>query len=708
MRIAFLVAAAGLAAAGAAGAATSQPVTAERLAAADKDPGNWLTVGRTYTAQRYSPLDAVNTDNAAQLGVAWYHDLDTARGQEATPLVVDGVLYTSTAWSIVKAYDAKTGRPLWTYDPAVPHETLPKICCDAVNRGVAAWNGKIYVGTLDGRLIALNAATGTPVWDVVTVDQSKPYSITEAPIVVGGRVVIGNSGGEFGVRGYISAYDAETGKQDWRFYTVPGDPSQPVENEAMAKAAKTWKGKYWVTGGGGTVWGALSYDPDLDLIYFGTGNGADWDQTLRSPGGGDNLYLSSIIAVKASTGDYVWHYQTTPGEEWDYDADADPVLADLTLDGQPRKVLMQANKNGFFYVLDRTNGALISATAFTPTSWATKIDLKTGRPVENPAARYDKSGKLFMNMPGPTGAHSWQPMSFSPKSGLVYIPTQEVGFPFKADPNYKNVSPGFNLGLDLGAIAMPADPKVRAAALAGEKGYLLAWDPVKQAQAWRVDYKGPWNGGTLATAGNLVFEGDAAGEFIAYRADDGTKLWSTDAQSAVMAAPMTYAVDGEQYVAVLAGWGGAFALNPGILSAKSGNERNLSRLLVFKLGGTLGLPPAKQEAAMVLDPPRSTADAATIQTGKALYSNLCSSCHGDGAVSGHIVPDLRYSTALKDDTWFDIVLNGTLKADGMVAWTPMLDKTKAAAVRAYVIKRANEDKALAANAATPAATPRQP
>ena len=685
-------------------ATAAQPVNTDRLVAADQDQADWLMVGRDYKAQRFSPLSAINAGTVSKLGLAWYHDLDTARGQEATPLEIDGVLYISTAWSIVKAYDARTGKPLWTYDPAVSHERLPKICCDAVNRGVAVFDGKIYVGTLDGRLIALNAATGTPVWDIVTVDQSKPYAISGAPLVANGKVLIGNAGGEFGVRGYISAYDAETGKLDWRFYTVPGDPSQPFENDAMATAAKTWKGKWWTAGGGGTVWNAISYDPELDLIYFGTGNGTDWNQQLRSPGGGDNLFLASIVAVKATTGEYVWHYQTTPGEEWDYDATEDLVQADLTIDGSPRKVLMQANKNGFFYVLDRTSGQLLAATAMTPTTWATGVDMKTGRPIENASARYEKTGKVVPNSPGPAGAHSWQPMSFDPANGLVYIPAMETTFPFKADNNFKNLPIGFNLGLDVAAVSLPADPKARVAAMNGEKGYLLAWDPVKHQQVWRFDFKGPWNGGTMATGGNLVFAGDATGGFNAFRADDGARVWSFDAQSAVMGGSSTYMLDGEQYVAVLSGWGGAFPLNTGVPAAKSGNLRNLSRVLVFKLGGTANLPAVKPDAQGPLDPPRSTADAATIQQGKVLYATYCVSCHGDAAVSGRIVPDLRYSATLKDDSWYDVVLGGVLKADGMISWAPMIDKPKASAIRAYIIKRANEDRdLLVAKPAVPAA-----
>ncbi|MGH8186406.1 MAG: PQQ-dependent dehydrogenase, methanol/ethanol family, partial [Steroidobacteraceae bacterium] len=423
-------------------------VDTARILNADQDPGNWLTHGRTYSEQRYSPLAAVSTANVKDLGLAWFVDLDTHRGQEATPLVIDGVLYSTSAWSKVQAIDAKSGKLLWQYDPKVPGETGVKACCDTVNRGVAAYDGRLYLGTLDGRLVAIDAATGKEVWSVVTVDQTKAYTITGAPRVIKGKVIIGNGGAEFGVRGYISAYDAATGKMAWRFYTVPGDPSQPFEAPILEQAAKTWNGEWWKLGGGGTVWDSMAYDSELDLLYIGTGNGSPWNQQHRSPGGGDNLFISSIVALKAETGEYVWHYQSTPGETWDFTATQHIVLADLEIDGQARKVLMQAPKNGFFYVLDRTNGQLISAQPFVQVNWATTVDLKTGRPIETPEARFKDPKQAFISMPGPYGAHNWHPMSFSPKTGLVYIPAQELPFPYLHDGKYQVRPIGFNIGLD--------------------------------------------------------------------------------------------------------------------------------------------------------------------------------------------------------------------------------------------------------------------
>ena len=410
--------------------AVAANVDAARIDKADQDASNWLTYGRTYSEQRFSPLQKITAANAAQLGLAWYADLDTERGQEATPLVIDGVMYVSTAWSLVKAFDARSGALLWSYDPKVPRKLGVLGCCDVVNRGVAAWNGKIFVGTFDGRLVALDARTGKPVWSTLTVDPTKPYTITQAPRVIKGRVVIGNSGGEYGVRGYISAYDSETGKLAWRFYTVPGDPAQKAEDPILVEAAKTWKGQWWKRGGGGTVWESLSYDPELNLIYFGVGNGLEWDHGYRSRSQGDNWFLSSIVAINADTGRYVWHYQATPGEEWDFDAVQQLILADLVIEGTRRQVLMQANKNGFFYVLDRKTGQLISAKNFTPVTWARGVDLKTGRPLENEGIRYDKTGKPARMLPGALGAHSWQAMAFNPGTGLVYIPAQEVGMTY--------------------------------------------------------------------------------------------------------------------------------------------------------------------------------------------------------------------------------------------------------------------------------------
>ena len=664
-------------------------IDSARLINADREPANWMTHGRSYDEQRFSPLTQITYKNVSQLGLAWFYDLDTHRGQESTPLVIDGVMYFTTAWSKVFALNAATGALLWSYDPKVSPEWAVNACCDVVNRGVAAWNGKLFLGTLDGRLVALEAATGKPAWETLTIDRNSRYTITGAPRVVKGKVIIGNGGAEMGVRGYVSAYDAETGKMVWRFYMVPDDPSKPFESPILEKAAKTWTGEWWKYGGGGTVWDSIVYDPELDLLYVGVGNGGPWNQRIRSPQGGDNLFLSSIVALKPDNGEYVWHYQETPAEMWDFTATQTIIIADLSIDGQLRNVLLHAPKNGFFYVIDRATGALISAKPYTYINWASGVDMKTGRPIETPIARYSGADPAPV-VPGPLGAHSWQPMSYSPLTGLVYIPVNDVGFKYKSPEHFaeKHLAP--NYGIDLVAAGIPQDPKIKQAILNTVKGKLVAWDPVQQKQAWAVERPGPWNGGTLPTGGCLVFEGTAGGNFEAYRADNGEKLWSFAAQTGVMAGPVTYTANGEQYVAVVVGWGGVFPLLAGEVSFKSGRVRNVSRVLAFKIGGKATLPALPEVEEPRLNPPPSTASTATIRQGEQLFQRYCSTCHGDVAVSGGITPDLRYSSTLNNDQWFHIVLGGMLKSNGMISFAKELSRPDAAAIREYVIFRANQ------------------
>jgi quinohemoprotein ethanol dehydrogenase len=670
-----------------------------RITNADREPGNWMSYGRSYTEQRFSPLKNINDQNAARLGLAWHFDLDTRRGQEATPLVVDGRMYFTSAWSKVFALDAATGSLLWSYDPRVPPEWGVNACCDVVNRGLAAWRGKIFFGTLDGRLIALDAATGNKVWETLTIDPKWRYTITGAPRVVKGNVIIGNGGAEMGVRGYVSAYGADTGNLVWRFYTVPGDPSKPLESPILEKSAKTWSGDWWKHGGGGTVWDAIVYDPELDLLYIGTGNGGPWNEKYRNPKREDGLLTCSIVALKPETGEYVWHYQEDPADDWDYDSDEQIILADIPIDGQARKVLFHAPKNGFFYVLDRATGALISAMPYTFVNWASAIDIKTGRPVENAGARYSRGQNPTPVVPGPLGAHSWQPMSYSPLTGLVYIPIQEAGFLYKSDARFEWKSLATNDGIDFAAAGMPQDPKVKTAILKNITGRLVAWDPIQQKQVWSVQRPVPWNGGALSTAGNLVFEGTADGHFEAYRADTGEKVWSTAVQTSVMAGPVSYEVKGEQYVAVLSGWGGVFALATGEIALKAGRRPNIGRMLAFKLGGNASLPPVQETEMPVLNPPKSTASAAAIENGKRLYQRFCSGCHGDVAVSGGVLPDLRYSATLANDQWLNIVLHGLLQPNGMVSFAKEISRRDAESIRAYVIARANETKTESSHSA---------
>jgi quinohemoprotein ethanol dehydrogenase len=661
-----------------------------RLLRADREPGNWMTSGRTYQEQRFSPLTQIDDDNVARLGLAWYVDLNTHRGVEATPLVVDGVLYTTSAWNITYALDAKTGTQLWKFDPEVPAVTGRLACCDIVSRGLAAWEGKIIVATLDGRLIALDAATGKPIWTVATFDESAPYTITGAPRVFDGKVLIGNSGAELGVRGFATAYDVNTGRELWRFYTVPGDPSHGFENPAMEMAAKTWSGEWWKQGGGGTVWDSIVYDPDLDLVYLGVGNGGPWVQAYRSPGGGDNLFLASIVAVKADTGEYVWHYQEVPGDQWDYTATQPMILADLEIDRRVRKVLMQAPKNGFFYVLDRATGELLSAAKFAPNYWASHVDLKTSRPVINPAAYYDLDPVLLT--PAPPGAHNWNPMSYSPITGLVYFPVQEVWLPYSRDPGFaptegrqfrSNTGWGGTLG-EAGRIATE---------LGNSRGraWLTAWDPVHQREAWRVDYPSRGSGGVLATAGNLVVQGTVNQTVAIYRADDGEKLWEMPVQTIPVAGPISYTVDGEQYIALSAGFGGGNAMLQEIRTSTS-RKRADGRLLAFKLGGTAQLPPLDEAVPLPPGPPAvPRVSEEVIENGNALYHRICAGCHGIRTVSNGVIKDLRHMTAETHAAFDDIVLRGKLEALGMASFADVLSQTDADAIHAYVIARANED-----------------
>jgi len=643
------------------------------LATADEHPDVWLTHGRNYAETRFSPLKQINADSVKNLGLAWSFDTETTRGLEATPIVVDGVIYTTGSWSVVFAIDARTGKQLWKWDPKVSRTYGQRACCDVVNRGVAVYKGRVYSGTLDGRLVALDAQTGKLIWEVITVDQGRPYTITGAPRVFKGKVIIGNGGAEFGVRGYVSAYDAESGKLVWRFYTVPGDPSKPFESPALEPAAKTWTGEWWKIGGGGTVWDSLAYDPELDLLYVGTGNGSPWNREIRSPGGGDNLYLSSILALRPDTGELVWNYQTTPGDSWDYTATQHMILADLQIDGRSRRVLMQAPKNGFFYVLDRRTGELISAEAYVRISWAKGVDKKTGRPVEDPAARYKDA--VNFAQPGPLGGHNWQPMSYNPQTGLVYIPAQEPFFPYTQDREFKYRPGGWNTGVDFGIIKDPP-PLV-------PRGHLLAWDPIAQKERWRVQYKDIWNGGTLTTAGNLVFQGTADGRFVAYSADKGEKLWEVAVGTGVIAAPITYQLDGVQYVSVMAGWGGAAALT-GVNATGGGPVPG--RLLTFALNRS-GALDASVPKRSIPSPVEFDAAPEKISDGAKLYARWCATCHGIAAMGGGVIADLRYSAPSVLNKYPQIVLEGGYSNNGMPSFKQWLSADEINTIRAYILKR---------------------
>ncbi len=657
-------------------------VDAQRLSAAARadEAGQWMSPGRTWDEQRHSPLSQVNTGNVEDLSLAWFADLDTNRGQEASPLVIDGVLYVSTAWSKVLAFDAATGKALWSYDPKVPPEWGARGCCDVVNRGVAAWGKRIFVGSYDGRLIALDAATGEVDWEVNTIDRNLPYTITGAPRVVKGKVIIGNGGADLGVRGYVSAYDADDGSLLWRFHTVPGNPADGFENPQMEMAAKTWKGEWWRLGGGGTVWDSMAYDEQLDLLYIGVGNGSPWNQAWRSPGGGDNLFLSSIVALDPDDGSYVWHYQTTPGETWDYTATQHIIVADLPLqDAQSRRVVMQAPKNGFFYVLDAATGELLSAKNFTRVSWASHIDLATGRPVERIEARYDRTGKPSIVEPSAQGAHSWHPMSFSPRTGLVYLPVVETSAAMVGDPAYQPRPMAGNTGLG----RAPADlyDQLKSDAPREARAFLAAWDPVAQREVWRSGTTGRVGSGVLSTAGGLVFQGTPEGEFAAYHDSTGEKLWSFDAQTGVVAAPVSYEVDGQQYIAQLAGYG-----------TRDYYTGNRSRLLVFRLGGAATLPPAEPPPpARTRNPPPAFGTPQMLAEGEEQFRAWCAMCHETSYGNRGLFPDLRVSPMINTAEAFQgIVIGGALQSRGMASFRERLDASQVEAIRAYLVQRAHE------------------
>jgi quinohemoprotein ethanol dehydrogenase len=676
-------------------------VNTERLLGAADDGANWLSYGRTYDEQRFSPLTSINDSNVAKLGLSWSTDLNTARGQEATPIVVDGVLYVSSAWSMVMAFDAATGAPLWTYDPQVPREKLVDVCCDAVNRGVAVYQGKVFVGTLAGHVVALDASTGKVVWDKLSIPPGSHMAITGAPRVVKGKVLIGAAGAEYITRGYLAAFDAETGEEAWRFYTVPGDPALPLEGKHLEAAAKTWSGEYWKLGGGGTVWDSITYDPITDLVYFGTANAEPWSPAVRNSTAGDNLYTASIVAIRPESGEYVWHFQETPEDRWDFDSNQQIIAANIAIAGETRRVVMHAPKNGFFYVLDAKTGAFISGTAFATVNWASGLDPITGRPNVNPEAKYDVTGEPFTSWPSATGAHSWHPMSYSPDTGLVYIPANEAAFTYAAAAeDWAPSEVGMQLGINIDAGAMPADTAERESWKSKTTGSLVAWDPVARTARWTVNHPGPANGGTLSTAGNLVFQGTAGGEFRAYAADTGKQLWSLPTQTGVVAGPATYSVNGTQYVAILAGWGGVWDLQAGVLASKSGPVRNVSRLLVYALDGAAELPPLTAHSLAVLDPPPVTGEPEQIAEGAHAFNNSCSICHGDAAVAGVLVPDLRHSATINSPKlWRQIVHDGILKERGMVGWSANMTPAQIENIRLYVIKRANEDMVLAMQAA---------
>ena len=663
----------------------SAMVNDDRLIRADETPGDWLSHGRNYYEDRFSALEQINKSNLDGLGLAWSFDLGTKRGIEATPLVVDGIMFLTGSWSIVYAIDARNGSLIWKYNPMVPGKYGEKACCDVVNRGLALYQGQIYVGTLDGRLISLDAANGNPLWEVLTVDSTKYYTITGAPRVVDGKVVIGNGGAEYGVRGYVTAYDAMSGELVWRFYTVPGDPSLPFESHAMEAAAKTWTGEWWKYGGGGTAWDAMAYDPKLKLLYVGTGNGSPWVRKYRSPGGGDNLYLSSIVALHVETGELAWYYQTTPGESWDYTATQHIILTDLEIEGKPRKVLMQAPKNGFFYVLDRATGKLISANPFVYVNWAKGVDHITGNPVVNEFSRYEKVNAMVA--PDYEGGHNWHSMAYNPITKLVYIPALDNASVYGADPHWKTRKTGFAIGLGWNVATGhdPSKPTVIDSLVKDRPRHskLIAWDPIEKRQVWQVDHPTYWNGGVLTTASGLVFQGTSDGRFVAYDAEDGSKLWESLLDIGVIAAPVTYLIDGIQYVTIAAGWGGGIGQK-----MKFTKHIYPGTIFTYALDMKASHPEYPEPEPKQLIGLEVTASDEEIRKGAVLFSTYCALCHASIGSGGGNIPDLGYSTEETYQIFHSIVREGTLLPLGMPNFGDRVSDQEVSYIKNYIIASA--------------------
>jgi quinohemoprotein ethanol dehydrogenase len=665
-------------AAGTTVASTGTAGAGRGAAAARHNPNDveWTQHGGNPNEQRYSKLNQVTADNIGQLGLAWYADIPERGGYQSTPLLIDGVLYMTAPWSSLYAFDAKSGKQLWKVDPQAPREiAATSICCNISNRGAAYADGKIIWGTIDGRLMAVNAKTGQKVWEARVADSKLQYSITGAPRVGDGLVFIGVGGSEFYTRGFLAAYDVKTGKSVWKFYTVPGDPSKGPDGEAsddvMPMAAKTWNGKWWEKGGGGSTWDGIVYDAQSDLVIFGTGNGIPWPAQLRSPGGGDNLFISSIVAVHAKTGKYKWHDQATPMDGFDFDNTAPLTLADITVDARRKRVVMQAPKNGVFYVIEAATGKVVSADPFVPINWALGFDKANNwKPILNPEANYGKTGKGFWVLP--FQAHVWQPQSFNPQTGLMYVPARRAVGSMYAEEG------GRILGNQMVDVAMGHLPEGPRPMVENPGAYLLAWDPVARKVAWE-QREGSGSAGTLTTAGNLVFQGIAGKKFAAFRADTGEKVWAIDAQGNVVPGPVTYSIDGEQYIAVISSASTGFAAAAG-----------KNRLLVYKLNGDVQLPPALPQVPQVLNPPADFGDAAMHARGQDLYQRNCTGCHEGGRLFSGF-PDLNYTVALNaPDLFKSIVVDGVLAENGMISFKNSLKAEDAEAIRSFLTARANE------------------
>ncbi len=659
---------------------------------------DWLAYGRTHSEQRFSPLKDINLKNIGKLKPAWYLDLPDKGDMTATPLVVDGIMYHSGNMNVVRAIDARTGKLLWTYDPGVADEIkkggMRKVFWRHT-RGISTYGDKIFLATWDGRLIAISRKDGKEVWQTRTFPHNQPLNITGHPKAYDGVVFVGNGGTELGpMRGFVSAFDAETGKKLWKFYIVPGNPADGFEDKTQEMAAKTWTGEWWKNGGGGNAWHGWTYDSKYKQLIFGTGNGAPWNIKERSPGGGDNLFLSSVVAVDGRTGEYKWHVQTAPGDTWDYNSNMDIVLADLEINGKKVDAAMHAPKNGFYYVIDRSNGKVISAEKFAPANWSTKFDLKAQRHVIPDSAKYlDGEENIY---PSAYGAHSWMSMSYNPDLKLAFIPTNHWGNTFK--DNGKDHKPGHQmenhkLYLGLTGWVFTVDPHPT-------RGSLQAWDPIKNKRVWSINQKSGWGGGLLTTASNLLFQGTPDGLFTAYDARNGKKVWEYDAGLGIVVAPITYKLDGKQHIILMVGPGGAFPSNFAG-GGKLGFEGNgwkygvhQRRIIAFTLDGNVNVPkqPPKAFAKPIVDNKFKVDDKKAGAGAGAYAVHLCIACHGGGAIAGMKAPDLRESKALvtgNEKVFESIVRGGALLDKGMPVY-PTLSDDELEAIRHYIRKSAHD------------------
>jgi quinohemoprotein ethanol dehydrogenase len=638
-------------------------------------PEEWRLIGNNAEQQHYSPDSQITDRNVAQLGIAWYFDYPTPDGTTGVPLVANGLVFQSGALGRVFANNVRDGKLVWSYDAQIRFPLgVVAAWGSRETRGVALWGDEVITATGDCRVIALDQRSGSKRWEVQSCDPAV-QTITGAPRVGGDEIFVGNANADSNVgRGYVDAFDAQSGAHRWRFYTMPGDPSRGFESKTMEMAAKTWGEGYWKLTGGASPWDGLTYDPQTGLLYIGTDGASPWPPPSRGKNRGDELFTTSIIAVNAKTGEYVWHYQTTPDDAWNFDATMPIMIADLTIAKKKRRVVMEAPKNGFFYVLDARTGKLVNEPKpLIPVTWASRIDMQTGRPVQLAAAKYwlAPSGQAIVN-PSPVGAHNFMPMSYSPGTGLVYVPVLNMPTLLKFD---KNVSVG----------AVDVDWYYGLRHQLPFKGTLVAWDPVSQKARWQIDVGPPYEGGTLATGGNLVFQGTAAGEFVAYRADSGEKLWSMNVGSSIFGAPSTVEVDGTQLVIVAGGSGTTSAL--GLFKKLGGNPGGPSRLFAFRLNGRAIVPPVHERVEQFQKPTRPRPAPPTVRAGYAVWNRSnCDLCHGFEAVGGiGSVPDLRRSANVMQSTFEQIVIGGQFTGAGMPVYKDSIKPDEIESLRAYLV-----------------------